>query len=164
MTRHRFVRWLPHPPEHLFGIVSDVAEYGRFVPLCERAEVWDVREEGPVRRFRAKLEIAYPKLGLREYFVSDVEADAEKLLVIARSREGAVKELENRWLFRPRRGGTDVHFSLEFRMASRLLQAVMDTAFDYAARKILKAFEQRADELARQQAAQIQAATRNSSA
>ncbi|WP_038033759.1 type II toxin-antitoxin system RatA family toxin [Thermopetrobacter sp. TC1] len=151
MATHRFVKWLPHPPEHLFAIVSDVSEYGRFVPLCERAEVWDVRQDGPVKKFRARLEIAYPKLGLREYFVSDVEADAEKLLVIARSREGAVKDLENRWLFKPRRGGTDIHFSLRFTMSSRLLQKVMDAAFDYASRKILKAFEERADELARLQ-------------
>ena len=148
MSTHRFVRWLPHPPDHLFAIVSDVAEYGRFVPLCEHAEVWDVRREGEVTHFRARLEIAYPKLRLREYFVSDVQADAARLEVIARSREGAVRELENRWLFRPRRGGTDVHFSLRFHMASRLLQVVMDGAFDYAARKILRAFERRAAELA----------------
>ena len=148
MTRHRFTRWLPHPPEHLFAIVSDVAEYGRFVPLCEDARVWDVREEGPLKTFRAELRIAYPKLGLREYFVSDVTADADLLSVTAISREGAVRELENRWLFRPRRGGTDIIFTLDFQMSSRMLQMVMDTAFDYASRKILDAFERRARELA----------------
>jgi len=149
MKTYRFTRWLPHAPEHLFAIVSDVREYGRFVPLCVGAQVWDVREEGQVRRFRARLEIAYPRLGLREHYVSDVEADAQRLLVIARSCEGAVKELENRWLFRPRRGGTDVIFALHFQMASRFLQLAMDAAFDYAARKIFDAFQKRADELAR---------------
>ncbi len=149
MKTYRFTRWLPHAPEHLFSVVSDVHEYGRFVPLCTGVEVWDVRQDGAVRRFRAKLEIAYPKLGLREYFTSDVEADAERLMVIARSTEGAVKALENRWLFRPRQGGTDVLFSLRFQMASRFLEKAMDMAFDHAARKIFDAFEQRADALAR---------------
>ena len=149
MRTHRFTRWLPHSPEHLFSVISDVHEYGRFVPLCQHAEVWDVVEEGPVKRFRARLEIAYPKLGLREHFTSDVEADREKLMVVARSREGAVRELENRWLFRPRRGGADVIFSLRFQMASRFLQVAMDAAFDYAARKIFDAFARRAAELER---------------
>ncbi len=151
MRTHRFTRWLPYPPEHLFRVVSDVHDYGRFVPLCVGAEVWDVHEEGAVKRFRAKLEIAYPKLGLREYFTSDVVADAEKLLVVATSREGAVRELENRWLFRSRRGGADVVFALRFSMASRMLEMAMDAAFDYAAKKILDAFERRAAELAREQ-------------
>jgi len=152
MRTHRFTRWLPYPPEHLFRVVSDVQEYGRFVPLCTGAQVWDVREEGPVKRFRARLEIAYPKLGLREHFTSNVMADAEKLLVVATSREGGVRELENRWLFRPRRGGTDVIFALKFQMASRMLELAMDAAFDYAAKKILDAFERRAAELAQGQA------------
>ncbi len=148
MTRQSFIRWLPHSPEHLFSIVSDVAEYGRFVPLCDDARVWDVREEGPVKTFRAELRISYPKLGLREYFISDVTADADALSVIARSREGAVKDLENRWLFRRRGRGTDVHFALQYEMSSRMLQMVMNAAFDYASRKILDAFARRADELA----------------
>ncbi len=148
MTRQTFTRYLPHSPEHLFAIVSDVEEYGRFVPLCEGAEVWDVRREGAVTTFRARLDIAYPKLGLREFFISDVTADAERLTVIARSREGAVKELENRWLFRPRGEGADVRFILDYQMSSRMLHMVMNAAFDYACRKILNAFARRADELA----------------
>ena len=152
MKTHRFTRWLPHSPEHLFSVISSVHEYGKFVPLCRHAEVWDVVEEGAVKRFRARLEIAYPKLGLREHFTSNVLADAARLLVVAQSSEGAVRDLENRWLFRPRRGGADVLFSLRFRMASRFLEAVMDAAFDYAAKKILDAFERRAAELARQDA------------
>ncbi len=148
MSRHTFSRWLPYAPEHMFAIVADVARYGEFVPLCEAARVWDEAQEGPVRSFRAELRIAYPKLRLREYFVSDVRADAGKLSVLAVSSEGAVKALENRWLFRPRRGGTDIQFALDFHMSSRMLQMVMNATFDYAMNKILNAFEQRARELA----------------
>ncbi len=147
MSRHTFSRWLPHAPEHLFAIVSDVAQYASFVPLCEAARVWDECAEGPVRKFRAELRIAYPRLGLREYFISDVTADAERLSVLAISREGAVRELENRWLFRPRRGGTDVRFALDFSMSSRMLQMVMNATFDYAMNRILNAFAERARQL-----------------
>ena len=148
MSRHTFSRWLPYAPEHIFAIVADVARYGEFVPLCQGARVWDERREGAVRNFRAELRIAYPKLRLEEYFVSDVTADAGRLSVLAVSREGAVRELENRWLFTPRRGGTDIRFALDFHMSSRMLQMVMNATFDYAMNKILTAFEQRARALA----------------
>ncbi len=148
MSRRVFSRWMPHAPEHVFAIVADVRQYGRFVPLCEGATVWDETAAGPVRRFRAELRIAYARLGLRERFVSDVTADAARLSVRAVSREGAVKWLENHWSFRPRRGGTDILFELDFRMSSRMLHMIMNAAFDHAAGRILSAFEARAQALA----------------
>ena len=147
MSKRTFSRWMPHAPEHVFAIVADVGQYGRFVPLCEAAKVWDEKASGPMRTFQAELRIAYPRLGLREHFISDVTADANRLFVRAVSREGAVKWLENRWSFHPSRGGTDILFELDFRMSSRMLHMVMNTAFDYAAGKILTAFEARAREL-----------------
>ena len=53
MTRQTFTRYLPHSPEHLFAIVSDVEEYGRFVPLCEGAEVWGCKSVMAGSLFRA---------------------------------------------------------------------------------------------------------------
>lgn len=147
MKTHSFTRWLPHDADHLFAIVSDVDEYHRFVPLCEEARVWDVTIDGPIKRFRAELTVAYAKMNIRESFISEVVADAEKRLVVARSSEGAVKELENRWLMRPRDGGADVVFSLKFKMRSALLQLAVNAVFDKAAEKVLDAFEKRAAEL-----------------
>lgn len=132
-------------PELLFAIVSDVASYGEFVPLCSAAKVWDERTDEQGRRlFRASLDIAYPKLGFRETFVSNVVSDPNRLTVRATSNEGPVKHIDNRWLFNPARGGCDIDFQLEYQMSSRLLQVAMGGVFDAAVRKIMTGFEERA--------------------
>jgi coenzyme Q-binding protein COQ10 len=138
-------------PELLFSIVSDVASYGQFVPLCNAARVWDDRtgEDGR-RHFRASLDIAYPKLRLKETFVSDVLADPNRLSVRATSNEGPVRHIDNRWLFTPARGGCDIDFHLDYEMSSRLLQMAMGGVFEVAVRKIMTAFEERARELSGQ--------------
>ena len=135
-------------PELLFSIVADVARYGEFVPLCTGAKVWDERMDGQGRRcFRASLDIAYPKLGLKETFVSDVVVDPERLTIRATSNEGPVKHIDNRWLFSVARGGCDIDFHLDYQMSSRLLQMAMAGVFDAAVRKIMTAFEERARHL-----------------
>ncbi len=138
-------------PELLFSIVSDVARYDEFLPLCTASRVWDERADEQGRRcFRASLDIEYPKLRLKETFVSDVIVDEKRLTVRAVSNEGPVKHIDNRWLFTAARGGCDIDFHLEYEMASRMLQMAMGGVFDIALRKIMTAFEERARELADQ--------------
>ena len=145
MATYQTTRRVAFEPELLFSIVSDVARYGEFLPLCTGANVWDEQEDEQGRRhFRASLDIAYPKLGLKETFVSSVTADPDQLMVRARSNEGPVKHIDNRWLFTPARGGCDIDFHLEYEMSSRLLQMAMGAAFEMAVRKIMTAFEERA--------------------
>jgi coenzyme Q-binding protein COQ10 len=140
---------LAFDPRLLFDIVSDVRAYPSFVPLCTGANVWDVREEGQGRRaFRAALDIEYPKLLIRETFVSDVVVDAAKLTVRATSKEGPVKHIDNRWSFLPVRGGCDIDFYLDYQMSSRVLNMALGSLFDAAFRKIVAAFEERARDVA----------------
>jgi coenzyme Q-binding protein COQ10 len=145
VATYQTTRRVEFEPELLFSIVSDVARYGEFLPLCIGANVWDEREDEQGRRlFRASLDIAYPKLGLKETFASNVVADPGRLTVRATSNEGPVKNIDNRWLFTPARGGCDIDFHLDYEMSSRLLQMAMGAAFEVAVRKIMTAFEERA--------------------
>ena len=145
MANFQTTRRVAFEPELLFSIVADVARYGEFLPLCTGSKVWDERTDEQGRRcFRASLDIAYPKLGLKETFVSDVVVDPQRLTVRATSNEGPVKHIDNRWLFTPARGGCDIDFHLEYEMSSRLLQMAMGAAFEVAVRKIMTAFEERA--------------------
>ena len=149
MARFHTTRRVPFPPQTLFDIVADVERYPEFVPLCTGARVWDASDDGPGRtRFRAGLDISYPKLRLRETFVSDVVADRPHLAIRATSAEGPVRAIDNRWLFGAARGGCDIDFHLDYEMSSRALQLAMMAAFDYAFRKIVAAFEERARALA----------------
>jgi coenzyme Q-binding protein COQ10 len=132
-------------PELLFAIVADVAAYPEFVPLCTGAKMWDERElEDGKRGFRASLDIEYPKLRLKETFVSDVVVDEKRLTIRATSNEGPVKHIDNRWLFTSARGGCDIDFHLDYQMSSRLLHVAMGSVFGVAVRKIITAFEERA--------------------
>lgn len=139
-------RRVAHPAGVLHGIVSDVASYDEFLPLCESARIWNERELGDGKQaFRAELIIAYPKFGLRENFVSDVTTDATRLTVLATSSEGPIAHLENRWRFvEVSKNSCDVVFALDYKMKSRPLQFIMSQMFDHAVRKMMNAFEERA--------------------
>lgn len=145
MTLFHTTRRIGFAPQHLLAIVADVASYPDFLPLCTGAKVWDEKDLGSGRRsFGASLDIEYPKLRLKETFVSDVVVDAKRLTIRATSNEGPVKHIDNRWLFTAARGGCDVDFHLEYQMSSRLLHMAMGSVFDIAVRKVMTAFEERA--------------------
>lgn len=149
MARFHTTRRIAFAPEHLLEIVADVASYPEFLPLCTGAKVWNELDLGDGRRsFRAGLDIEYPKLRLKETFVSDVLVDTQQLTIRATSNEGPVRHIDNRWLFAAARGGCDIDFHLDYEMASRLLQLAMGSVFEIAVRKVMVAFEERAHFLA----------------
>ena len=145
VTIFHTTRRIAFAPEHVLAIVADVASYPAFLPLCSGARVWDENDLGNGRRsFRASLDIEYPKLRLKETFVSDVVVDAKRLTIRATSNEGPVKHIDTRWLFSQARGGCDIDFHLDYQMSSRWLQLAMGAGVDIAVRKIMTAFEERA--------------------
>jgi len=149
MPHYDVTRRMAFEPAFLYAIAADVGSYDQFLPLCEASRVWDFWE-GPTghQHFRAELLIIYPKLRLRETFASTVTCDPDRLMVRAQSSEGAVKHLDCRWRFHAVNGGCDVEFFIDYDMVSLTLNLAMSTAFDYAMRKVMTAFEERARELA----------------
>ena len=150
MAKFSVVRRMPFSARQLFALAGDVAAYPEFVPLCQDAKIWDEKQDGPhVRSFTASLLIVYDKLKLQETFISDVSTDNEALTIRAVSDKGPVKQLENIWRFVDIAGTNecDVEFSLDYEMSSRVLQFAMSTMFDYAVRKMMAAFEQRAADI-----------------
>lgn len=148
MTRFSLTRRLPFKPDDLYAIAADVRGYPAFIPLCAGARVSDERTDAEGRsRFRAAVDIAYPKLHLAETFVSDVIADPGSLRIDVKAVGGPVRHLVGDWRFLAAPGGTDVSFNLDYQMSSRMLQFLMTSMFDYAMRKVLNAFEERARQL-----------------
>lgn len=145
MTAFTVTRRLAFRPADLYPIAADVGSYPEFVPLCTGARISEERTD-PLGRllFVAAVDIAYDKLGLRETFVSDVIADPAAMRIDVLSVGGPVRHLNGFWLFREAQGGTDVTFHIDYQMASRFLQFAMSGMFDYAMRKVLNAFEERA--------------------
>ena len=151
MPQFTITRRLPFRPADLYAVAADVPSYPRFVPLCTGARAWDESTDADGRlHFRAAIDLAYPKLRLSETLTSEVTADPVALAVRAVSSSAPAKFLDNRWLFHDLgAAGTDVDFYLAYELRSRTLQLLVTGMFDYAARKIINAFEARARELYR---------------
>jgi coenzyme Q-binding protein COQ10 len=141
MTVHAEKRVVRHSPEQLYALVADVKSYPQFLPWCMAARI---RHQDAVSLV-ADLIIGFRMF--REKFTSHVELDAEALEIHVRYAEGPFKYLTNEWRFLPHSDGCEIDFYVDFEFNSRLLQSVIETLFTEAVKRMVHAFEKRADEL-----------------
>tara|TARA_B100000575_G_scaffold292849_1_gene302385 strand:+ start:1071 stop:1526 length:456 start_codon:yes stop_codon:yes gene_type:complete len=141
MTVHAEKRVVRHSPEQLFTLVADVRSYPQFLPWCLAARI---RQQDEVS-LAADLIIGFRMF--REKFTSYVGLDAEALEINVRYAEGPFKYLTNKWCFLPHKEGCEIDFYVDFEFNSRLLQSVIETLFTEAVRRMVQAFETRADAL-----------------
>jgi len=143
------MRSVPYSVEQIFQIAGDVGEYDKFLPLVKRSVVTNAITY-PVGRkgFTADLHFAYPKLGISDTLRSHVIVDPAKCTVTATSNEGPVKSLISEWkICRSAKGGAEIHFRVDYTLNSRGLQFLLSSVFDFAVRRIMTAFEERARQL-----------------
>jgi coenzyme Q-binding protein COQ10 len=139
---HSEKRLLPHRPEQLFDLVADVEKYPEFLPWCVGARIRSRTE----RLLVADLIIGFK--GIRESFTSKVSLDRDNLVVEVEYEDGPFKYLNNHWKFESSDGEKcllDFHVDFEFK--SRILQKVIEMLFGEAVRRMVGAFEHRADQL-----------------
>ena len=142
--RHVERRVVGHAPRQLYELVADVKRYPEFLPWCQAARVR--RREGNVEHD----ELAIGFGPWHERFVSRVELksdDAEGPRIDTTGTEGPFRRLVSRWTFRPHAGGTLIDFELEFEFRSKLLQQTVRLLFADAVKRMVAAFEARADQL-----------------
>jgi coenzyme Q-binding protein COQ10 len=144
-VRQSFSRLLPYRPEQLFHVVTDVRCYPDFIPYLGQMRVWDEREEGDARCFKAEAVIGYGPF--RERFATTVHADAKAWAVEARLLSGPFNRLENRWRFTPHEQGSVVDFFIDMELRSKLLRGVVEANAGRVTDKIAKSFEARARQL-----------------
>ena len=141
MTVHAEKRVIKHRPEDLFALVADVREYPDFLPWCLAARV---REETSIA-LKADLIIGFNLF--RERFTSYVDLDVDNLEITVKYAEGPFKHLTNHWRFLDHPDGCEIDFYVDFEFNSRLLQSVIETLFTEAVKRMVRAFETRADVL-----------------
>jgi coenzyme Q-binding protein COQ10 len=84
---------------------------------------------------------------LREKFTSRVEKDRPRRIEVF-YLDGPMKDLDNRWLFTPLPdGGCEIDFCVDFTFRSSVFEALAGQYFDRAFRKMMAAFETRANAL-----------------
>ena len=83
----------------------------------------------------------------RERFTSRVTLDEPGRRIDVTYIEGPFSHLNNHWIFEEDPGGCRVDFFVDFEFRSRLLQRVFQPLFHEAVRRMVGAFEARAEAL-----------------
>jgi coenzyme Q-binding protein COQ10 len=137
----RETRRLPYSPEQMFDMVADVARYEEFLPWVIATRV---REDSDTEMI-ADLLVGFN--ALREKFTSRVIKDRPRRIEVI-YLDGPMRDLDNIWHFRPAAdGGCEIDFHVEFTFRNRMFEALAGQYFDRAFRKMVNAFEARADAL-----------------
>ena len=141
MTQHAENRVLQHTPAHLYALVADVAKYPEFLPWCLAARIRDRSDDKLV----ADLIIGFQMF--KERFTSHVRLDEAAMEIHVEYAEGPFKYLKNTWRFLEHPEGCEIDFYVDFEFNSRILQTVIESLFTEAVKRMVGAFEARADVL-----------------
>ena len=143
MPVHHETRVFPYTPRQVFDLVADIERYPEFLPWCVACRIKS--RESPAC-FTADLAVGFRMV--REKFTSRVTLDPPNGITVE-YLDGPFAHLTNAWTFQPAAGGkgTEVIFHLEFEFRSRLLQKLIGVLFEEAVRRMVAAFEARADRL-----------------
>lgn len=141
MTTHAEQRLVRHSPEQLFDLVADVRRYPEFLPWCLAARTRKQTDTELV----ADLIIGFQVF--KEQFTSYVQMDRDALIIKVEYTEGPFKYLINSWKFLKHPEGCTIDFYVDFEFKSRLLQTVIESLFTEAVKRMVSAFETRADTL-----------------
>lgn len=133
-------RFLPYSCEQMFDLVADVANYPKFLPWVVATRIKSDSETEMV----ADMLVGFK--AIREKFTSRVEKRRPEHIEVFYV-DGPLKDLDNNWNFTPAPGGCEVDFCVEFAFRSAVFEALAGQYFDRAFRKMVSAFEARANEL-----------------
>ena len=145
MPTHAEQRHSRFTPDQLFDLVADIERYPEFLPWCVAARIR--RREG--NTIWADLIIGFKMF--RERFTSRVTADRALHRIDVAYTEGPFRYLNNHWNFKPAPdGGTLIDFYVDFEFRSVLLQKIIGALFGEAVKRMVGAFEHRAEHLYRE--------------
>ena len=133
-------RFLPYTCEQMFDLVADVANYPKFLPWVVATRIKSDSETEMV----ADMLVGFK--AIREKFTSRVEKQRPGHIEVFYV-DGPLKDLDNNWTFTPAPGGCEVDFCVDFTFRSPVFEALAGQYFDRAFRKMVGAFEVRANEL-----------------
>jgi len=135
------VRRLPYSAEQMFDLVADVGRYSEFLPWVVAVRVRSNSETEMI----ADLLVGFKHL--REKFTSRVEKKRPEHLEV-HYVDGPMRDLDNRWIFKTLEGGgCEIDFCVDFTFKNKVFEVLAGQYFDRAFRRMVAAFETRAEEL-----------------
>ncbi len=136
----RETRRLPYTAEQMFDLVADVGRYAEFLPWVVGTRVRSDSETEMI----ADLLVGFN--ALREKFTSRVEKVRPSEIKV-HYLDGPMRDLDNVWKFEPTSEGCEIDFAVSFTFRNAVFEALAGQYFDRAFRKMVSAFEKRADQL-----------------
>jgi coenzyme Q-binding protein COQ10 len=134
-------RRLAWSAEQMFDLVADVKRYPEFLPWVVATRIQSDSENEMV----ADMMVGFS--ALREKFTSRVKKDRPHRIAVE-YLDGPLKRLSNTWEFRPHEdGGCVIDFNVDFTFRSAIFEALAGQYLDRAFRKMVAAFETRAERL-----------------
>jgi coenzyme Q-binding protein COQ10 len=140
MPSHAETRHLPYTCEQMFDLASNIRDYPDFLPWIIAIRVRQDNETDSL----ADMIVGFK--GVRETFTSRVRKRRATSIAVDYV-DGPLKYLRNEWRFRPEPGGCAIDFTVEFAFKSRLFEKLAGKLFDTALRRMIGAFETRANDL-----------------
>jgi coenzyme Q-binding protein COQ10 len=137
----REVRRLPWSAEQMYHLVADVARYGEFLPWVIATRVRSDSETEMI----ADMLVGFK--ALREKFTSRVIKQRPTRIEVIYV-DGPMRDLDNVWEFRALEdGGCEIEFMVSFTFRNAMFEKLAGQYFDRAFRKMVGAFEARAEAL-----------------
>lgn len=141
MPRHSETRLVQHSAAQMYALVADVRSYPEFLPWVVAMRI---RSDSATETI-ADMIVGFK--GLRESFSSRVVKTPGEAISVD-YLDGPMRHLHNEWRFTPTEtGGCRVDFMVDFAFRSSLFERMAGQMFDRALRKMIAAFETRADAL-----------------
>ena len=132
---------MPYTVEQMFDLVADVGRYGEFLPWVVATRVRSDSETEMI----ADMLVGFN--ALREKFTSRVIKQRPHRIEVIYI-DGPMRDLDNVWQFRPADGGgCEVEFCVDFTFRNAVFEALAGQYFDRAFRKMVAAFQDRAEKL-----------------
>ena len=146
MPSHSETRHLPYSADQMYALVADVARYPEFLPWTAAARVRKVTPQADGSEvMEADLVISFKVF--RERFGSRVVLWPEARQIETEYLDGPFRHMRSNWAFTQADGGCEVSFDVDFAFKNRLLQSAAEVFFHEAMKRIVRAFETRAQAL-----------------
>ena len=147
MPTHSETRALPWTAEEMFALVADVGRYPEFLPWTAAARIRS-RQPADAGKEIMEADLVISFKVFRERFGSRVVLDPTAGRIDTEYLDGPFRYMRSNWTFRDRPGGgCDVGFFVDFEFRNAILQKLIGVVFDEAMRRVVRAFEARAEAL-----------------
>jgi len=134
----------PYTAQQLMQLVMDVESYPEFIPWCMASRV--VESQGNITfadmviSFKSFIETYRSKIEI-------IRNDGEVIEILVQAIDGPFKYLENSWHIVQHKNNSVIHFAVDFSFKSSILNNLIGAVFENATRRVVLAFEQRAEDL-----------------